>query len=147
MAFESGNATPQHQLKNLSPPLALTQGIKSQQVDELSTQAEVSNGETLTKLYNGWERRYQKQSEEQMKRIEELEQQLQQQGNLEEELKKLEAKVKEEEECKICFEEKADTAFVECGHTSTCPECTRMCNGKCPICRKPGQKTTKIYKS
>jgi len=46
-------------------------------------------------------------------------------------------------ECVVCFENCANSAFIKCGHVSTCFECSKSCE-ICPICRKES-KAIKLY--
>lgn len=54
------------------------------------------------------------------------------------------------EECSICFDHKADTAPVPCGHKYFCYDCINNYNKTyaqkgCPCCRKPITTILKIY--
>lgn len=53
--------------------------------------------------------------------------------------------------CSICMSDKAEIAFIPCGHISTCQKCSEHIkndvrdNRKCPICRKYVKDLLKIY--
>jgi len=52
-------------------------------------------------------------------------------------------------ECVVCQDERADHAFVPCGHKCLCKVCDlklkRIGDYLCPLCRQPATRTLKIY--
>ena len=52
--------------------------------------------------------------------------------------------------CRICFIEKADVAFIPCGHFMSCGRCAAnslSISRLCPICRFPIQNCLKLFTS
>lgn len=48
--------------------------------------------------------------------------------------------------CKICMSNRVSVAFVPCGHTMACSECSTNLKGKpCPMCREPIQKQLRLF--
>jgi hypothetical protein len=47
-------------------------------------------------------------------------------------------------QCKVCWEEDSQAAFVPCGHAATCWNCSAKVR-KCPICRAPITERIRIY--
>lgn len=62
-----------------------------------------------------------------------------------EKLKEFEEEINEDELCIICFDEKRDACFVNCGHMKTCMTCAESLD-KCPVCRKEKLQVIKVYK-
>lgn len=51
-------------------------------------------------------------------------------------------------DCILCYSQKADVAFVDCGHMIVCSDCgKKLDKKKCPICRRKILKLLKIYTS
>ena len=52
--------------------------------------------------------------------------------------------------CKICYSEKSNTVFIECGHMVACDVCAKLImetdERSCPICRKKILKVIRVYK-
>ena len=49
------------------------------------------------------------------------------------------------EQCKICYGNECDAAFIPCGHNFACVQCAQRCEC-CPVCRIPFEDIIKIYK-
>ncbi len=47
-------------------------------------------------------------------------------------------------QCKVCWEEDSQAAFVPCGHAATCWKCSAKVR-KCPVCRAPIIERIRIY--
>ncbi len=48
--------------------------------------------------------------------------------------------------CKICMSNRVNVAFVPCGHTMACSECSTNLKGKpCPMCREPIRKQLRLF--
>ena len=48
--------------------------------------------------------------------------------------------------CSICFDRKVESAFVPCGHATTCMRCSTLVEADgCPICRAEIAMVLKIY--
>jgi len=62
----------------------------------------------------------------------------------EEEKKKAPEKV-EEKECKICMDAEINVVLVPCGHLCVCQNCSKVLNGRCPICKTAIQKVVKTF--
>jgi hypothetical protein len=54
----------------------------------------------------------------------------------------------DENMCKVCWDEIADTAFTPCGHKAACWDCAESIKrntSKCPMCRRYVLKLMRIY--
>lgn len=50
----------------------------------------------------------------------------------------------EERVCRICWEEKVEMAFVDCGHVVACLACARQVRD-CPVCRRTVKQVVKLF--
>lgn len=46
--------------------------------------------------------------------------------------------------CKICYLKEVGTAFIPCGHTLACVDCTSAFSS-CPVCREPINSTLRVF--
>ncbi|KAJ1673722.1 hypothetical protein EV182_004688 [Spiromyces aspiralis] len=52
--------------------------------------------------------------------------------------------------CKICWDQKSNCAFLNCGHMCTCHDCAdrlKATKNECPICREPIARIVRIFKA
>ncbi|KPI38884.1 uncharacterized protein AB675_5744 [Cyphellophora attinorum] len=47
--------------------------------------------------------------------------------------------------CQICYTDKINALFFDCGHVGTCMECAKQCEC-CPICRKEIKQVVKMFR-
>lgn len=55
-----------------------------------------------------------------------------------------ENKMLRDHRCRVCMINELDTVFEPCGHVVACAKCASSVT-KCPMCRRPYQKVSKIY--
>ena len=69
------------------------------------------------------------------------------------ELKDVTNRLNDQNTCKVCMEQKVDTAFLPCGHVVCCQACATVTMSRvnqqgvatCPICRVALQNKIKVY--
>ena len=85
------------------------------------------------------------QLEEEKERVRKLEEKVRQLISERDGLKVRQAKKDGSGECIVCMKNKRQLLFRPCNHFCVCNDCSDALCGKCPICRKPIQRTERIY--
>lgn len=55
-------------------------------------------------------------------------------------------RLKDEQSCRVCYNEESNILFLPCRHLVTCPTCAASV-ANCPVCRSPIETTVQVFKS
>jgi hypothetical protein len=55
-------------------------------------------------------------------------------------------RLKDEQSCRVCYNEESNILFLPCRHLVTCPTCAASV-ANCPVCRSPIETTLQVFKS
>ncbi len=55
-------------------------------------------------------------------------------------------RLKDEQSCRVCYNEESNILFLPCRHLVTCPTCAAAV-ASCPVCRSPIDATVQVFKS
>jgi hypothetical protein len=55
-------------------------------------------------------------------------------------------RLKDEQSCRVCYNEESNILFLPCRHLVTCPTCAASV-ANCPVCRSPIEQTVQVFKS